>query len=179
MVADYRAAGHAVPIEERPTGNTIRISDVRVDLGLWARYGARAALGAVSLLGWSEEWTSTATAARLRSWAFNDHPLAVDGSPLRTLPRRPPRWLKSITGEAQHRAIFYPAQSPEATASLLHIVLFGQDWFGIMVDSEGLGSKARTAWAMEVGGPPVMSDYADIADEAFDAAVAQRFTLNS
>jgi hypothetical protein len=169
LIIDYNAAGHSRPVHELRMGNQIWIGDIRLMIGLWPRFVARATLGAVSLLDWSEAWLQTATARQLRSWVFDDRPATDSGDPLLALPRRPPAWLAPVCRDREHRLVFFPGASPEDSRSVLHVVLFGRDWFGVMIDAHGFAPAARAAWRIPLGRAAIRQTYHDVVDESFVA----------
>jgi hypothetical protein len=163
-----RERGRSRSVPDLPIPRELRVG-IRADLRVLPRFVARAAFGALSLEGWSDDWLATSSAARLRGWLWDDEPLDDIGGPLRGLLRRPPWWAAQTTPPGGHLLAFHPGRDARAA---LHMVLFGRHWQAVIIDSEGQPTPL-TVWRLPINAAPIRSDFHTVADELFRAATGR------
>lgn len=156
--------GRTREAEEGPTGGTLQMG-LSISTTIWLRFAARATLGSLSLLGWSDEWLDGPQAALLRGFVFDERP-TKDGQPLCWRPRRAPSWLATIVRNDEHRLVFYPG--PDGRAAL-HILLFGNQWAGVLVDPE-CQPTPNAAWRIPIDRAIERGDFFSVSTEVYAAS---------
>lgn len=164
-----RERGRQVTVREQPIPPKFHVS-IRADFAVWPRFIARAALGALSREGWSDEWLQSDAARRLRGWLWDGKPRDDTGAgPLHGLLRRPPTWAARACPQGGHLLAWYPGRDGRAA---LHVVLFGRHWQTVIVDP-GSETTPISAWRIALNKPAERTDFRTLADALYRQATGR------
>jgi hypothetical protein len=123
-------------------------ANVGINLIIWRRMAGKIALGVASLV-YPEAWRMSADAITLRDWVRKPDLLGPDGLPLGLFPDRitdDAHLLRTFVDPPEHLLVF-TSDSDGPTA--LAVVLFGELFFAVTVDSRRVFPVPNVAWRLD------------------------------